>query len=360
MKRILALSLSAFLVLGLLLTGCAGGAAAPTPTASPNVTVEPTPPATPASTVQPTADARPIVNLAVLSGPTGIGAAKLMADDKDGLTVNNYHVTVAAANDEVTAKLINGEVDIAAIATNVAANLYHKSDGAIQIAALNTLGVLHILERGDTIKTMSGLKGKTIYATGQGANPEYVLSYLLKESGLTPGGDVDIVWKTAQEVSTLMLTGEAEVCMLPEPAATALIVKSASDSQTGGQIRAALDLTEEWEAVSPDSILTMGCIVVRTSYAAEHPDIVKNFLTEYAASIDYVKTNADAAAELVAEYGIAPSAPIAKLAIPRCNLVCITGTDVRDDIQGYYEVLYAANPAAIGGSIPDDAFYYIP
>ncbi len=354
MKRTIAFFSAFILVFSLLLSGCGNKGASSSPTPTPTPSAGPSPSATPVSTVQPTADTRPEVSLMVLSGPTGIGAAKLMADNDAGTTANRYSVTVAAANDEVTVKLINGEADIAAIATNMASNLYHKSDGAVQIAALNTLGVLHILERGNTVKTMAGLKGKTVYATGQGANPEYVLNYLLAENGLTPGENVEIVWKTAAEVSALMLSGEAEVCMLPEPAATALIVKS------DAQVRQALDLTEEWEEVSPDSVLTMGCIVVRTEFAKEHSDAVNAFLTEYASSIDYVNGNVKEAAGLVAQYGITASAAIAETAIPRCNLVCITGNDMREGIQGYYEVLYAANPASIGGSIPDDAFYYIP
>lgn len=358
MKRIGTILLSASLLVTLL-SGCFGSA-----TATPTPGTEPTPAPAPtqaAETPTPSGDDRPLVNLMVLSGPTGIGAAKLMADNDAGDTANCYTVTVAATNDEVFAKLTNREADIAALATNVAANLYHKTGGDIQIAALNTLGVLHILERGgSTIKTMAGLKGKTIYATGQGANPEYVLDYLLTENGLDPDKDVEIVWKTAEEVSTLMLSGEAEVCMLPEPAATALIMKSMASSKADASVSAVLDLTKEWEAVSPDSVLTMGCIVVRTAFAKEHADVVDTFLSEYAASINYVRENPEAASELVAQYKITPSAAVAQSAIPRCNLVCITGADVRDDIQGYYEVLYAASPAAIGGSIPDDAFYYIP
>lgn len=358
MKRTIAF-VSALLLLFGLLAGCGGKTASSTPTPAATASAEPSASPTPESTAQPTADTRQEVNLMVLSGPTGIGAAKLMADNDTGTTANRYSVTVAAANDEVTAKLINGEADIAAIATNMASNLYHKSDGTIQIAALNTLGVLHILERGNTIKSMAGLEGKTVYAVGQGANPEYVLNYLLTENGLTPGEDVEIVWKTASEVSALMLGGQADVCMLPEPAATALIFQSMLSSKSNAVVRAALDLTEEWEDVSPDSVLTMGCIVVRTEFAKEHADAVNAFLAEYAASIDYVNNNVEEAAELVARYGITANAAIAVEAIPRCNLVCITGSDMREGIQGYYEVLYAANPASIGGSIPDDAFYYI-
>jgi NitT/TauT family transport system substrate-binding protein len=352
MKRNFAI-LTSLVVLAGLLSGCFGQAAAtPSPTAT-----QPQQTATP----EPTASSdRPEVNFTVLIGPTGVGAAKLMADNDAGNTANDYHFTVASTNDEVVAKLASGETDIAAIATNVAANLYHKTDGDVQIAAINTLGVLHILERGTTLKTMAGLKGKTIYTTGQGANPEYVLNYLLAQNGLTPGKDVTIVWKSAEEVSALMLSQEADVCMLPEPAATALVMKSLTSSKSNAAVRKAIDLSQEWEDVSTDSVLTMGCVVVRTAFAKEHHDVVSAFLEEYAASIDYVRNNAEPASALVAQYGITASAAIAQSSIPGCNLTCITGTDVRDDIQGYYEVLYAANPASIGGSIPDDAFYFIP
>ncbi|MPM48683.1 hypothetical protein SDC9_95409 [bioreactor metagenome] len=352
MKKFFALTLALLLVLGL--AACGGPAAAsPSPSVAPTETPAPTPTADP--------NVRTRVNLMVLSGPTGVGAAKLLADNDAGLTVNDYTVTVAAANDEITAKLISGEADIAALATNVASNLYHKTGGAIQIAALNTLGVLHILERGGpTVRTMAGLKGKTLYAVGQGANPEYVLNYLLTQNGLDPAKDVEIVWKTAEEVTALMLSGEAKLCMLPEPAATALVAKAKASGQADAAVSRVLDLTEEWQEVTDESVLTMGCMVVRTQFAKENPAAVNAFLTEYAASIDYVTGNVEEAAELVAQYKIAPSAAIAQQAIPGCNLVCITGEEVRDRIQGYYEVLYAANPASIGGSIPDDAFYYLP
>ncbi len=342
MKRIRAAFPAVVLIMALL-TGCFGNSA-PSPAPPDSSGAPSAPPA-----------AETDVNLAVLRGPTGIGAAKLMADNDAGTSTLRYDVTIASANDEITAKLINGEVDIAALATNVASNLYHKTDGAVQIAAVNTLGVLHVLERGNTFRTIAGLRGKTIYSAGQGANPEYVLYYLLRENGLIPGEDVEIVWKTAEEISALMLSGDADVCMLPEPAATALLSKSSD-----GAIRAALDLSEEWTEVSGGSFLTMGCLVVRTAFAEQHPGLMESFLSEYAASIEYVNDSAGDAAELIAGYGLTPSAEIARLSIPRCNLVCITGADSRNALQSYYEVLYAANPDSIGGGIPDDAFYYIP
>ena len=333
---------SALLAAALLVALAAGcnGSADPTP--------EPTP-----TPVEPTPAEKTEVNFAVLSGPTGVGAAKLLADNDAGTTANHYNVTIAAQNEELTGKLTSGDLDIAALATNVAANLYQKSNGAIQIAALNTLGVLYVLENGDSISSVADLAGKTIYTTGQGANPEFVLNYILQQNGLTPGEDVTIEFKTAEEVSAMMIGGQAEVCMMPVPAATTILSKNAD-------VRKALDITQEWDKVAEQGVLTMGCIVVRTAFAQEHPEAVNAFLEEYAASIDYVKENVAEASELVAQYGITGSAAIAQQAIPDCNLVCITGEAVREEIAEYYEMLYAANPDSIGGAMPDDAFYYIP
>ena len=296
--------------------------------------------------------------LMVLSGPTGVGAAKLMADDQQAAAGDRLLASaqVAAANDEVTAALLNVEepVDIAAIATNVAANLYNKSQGAIQVLAVNTLGVLYILEKGESVQSVADLAGRTIYATGQGANPEYILNYLLTQNGLDPERDVDIQWMTAQEVSARMASSSDGVCMLPVPAATALMLQD-----TG--VREALDLSAEWDEVS-GSPLVMGCVVARRAYVEEHPEQVEAFLTAYEQSIAYMSDpdNLEQGAELVAELNITASAGVAQAAIPQCNLTYLEGTQMRQALQSYYEVLYTADPAAIGGANPDDAFYYIP
>lgn len=356
MKRVLPL----FLIFALLLCACgskesAAESVSPSSSESPSEVPSEAPSEEPSEA--PSETPAQEINLAVLSGPTGVGAAKLLSDNDAGTTMNRYNVTVAADNQQVSAGLINGEFDIAAVATNVASNLYHKTEGGVQIAAINTLGVLYILGKGidDTLdaSSMASLKGRTVYATGQGANPEYVLNYLLAENGVQPS-EVDIQWMAAEEVTASMLQAEGEaICMLPVPAATALIAKSE------GNIQAIFDLSAEWDALYNGSQLTMGCVVVNTQFAAENPGAVENFLEEYQASIEYVKANPEEMAQTVADLGIAPSAAIAQKAIPQCNLTFLAGEDMRDAIQGYYEVLYAADPASIGGSIPDDGFYYM-
>ena len=295
------------------------------------------------------------VNFMALSGPTGVGAAYLMkyysAETSPADCPVALNSTVVADNKEVTDALVNGTADIAAVATNVAANLAAKTDGGIQVLAVNTLGVLYILEKGDSVQSMADLAGKTVYATGQGANPEYVLNYLLTENGVDPA-EVDIQWKTADEVAALMASGEAEVCMLPVPAATGVLMKNEN-------VREALDLSAEWDALQNGSRLTMTTIVARTEFIQENPQAVEAFLADYEASVDYVNGDPASASELVARYEITPSAKIAELAIPKCALVCITGADqIKGVIQGYYEVLWQANPQSIGGGIPDDGFYY--
>lgn len=292
------------------------------------------------------------VNIAVLSGPTGIGAVGLMEANDAGETVNHYNFTVTAANDEVVAGLSNGDYDIAALATNVASNLYNKTSGGVQICALNTYGVLYILEKGDTIQSMSDLAGKTIYATGQGANPEYVLNYLLTENGLTPGEDVDVEFMDSETLMTQMAAGAYEVCMLPVPAVTSVLIQNP-------EVRVALDLTDEWNKVTDEGVLTMGCIVVRTEFAQENPEAVKAFLEEYAASIESVQSDVEHASQLCETYGIVAKAAVAAKAIPDCNLCCVTGADIQPAIEPYYNVLYAANPDSIGGALPGEDFYFV-
>lgn len=289
----------------------------------------------------------------VLSGPTGVGAAKLMADNEAAESYDKVAAssTVEADNQAVSSALINGDVDIAAVATNVAANLYNQSEGAVQVLAVNTLGVLYILEKGDTVTSMADLAGKTVYATGEGANPEYVLNYLLTENGVDPA-DVDIQWMTAQEVTAQMVSSEDGICMLPVPAATALMIQDSG-------VREALSLSEEWSTVS-DGELAMGCIVARTDYIEENPQGVEAFLSAYEDSIAYMSDpdNLEEAAELVAQYGITANANIAKAAIPQCNLVCLTGDEMKSVLESYYQVLFDADPTSIGGALPDASFYY--
>lgn len=288
----------------------------------------------------------------VLAGPTGVGAAKLITDYKAGVgDAVIASATVAAENKEVTDALVSGRVDVAAVATNVAANLSSKTDGAIQVLAVNTLGVLYILEKGDSISSMADLAGKTVYATGQGANPEFILSHLLQENGVDPS-KVDIQWMTAQEVSAKMASSESAICMLPVPAATALMIQDSG-------VRQALSLSDEWDMLG-DGALAQGCIVARTQYIEENPQGVENFLDAYAQSIAYMKdeNNRDEAAQLVAQCEITPNAKVALQAIPQCNLTYIAGNEMQDMLESYYQVLYQFDAASIGGAMPYDSFYY--
>ena len=295
------------------------------------------------------------VNFMALSGPTGVGAAYLMkyysAETSPADCPVALNSTVAADNKEVTDALVNGTADIAAVATNVAANLAAKTDGGIQVLAVNTLGVLYILEKGDSVQSMADLAGKTVYATGQGANPEYVLNYLLTQNGVDPS-QVDIQWMTAQEVTAQMASGDSAICMLPVPAATALMMKDQS-------VRQALSLSDGWDKLGQGS-LAMGCVVGRTQFIEEHPETVDAFLDLYGDSITFMSDEhgVAGAAALVGELGITANEQIAQKAIPQCNLTFLTGADMKATLEEYYQVLFQADPASIGGSMPYDAFYY--
>ena len=347
MKKLLSMLLVVAMVTSLFV-GC-GQKTEPT-VAAPETTAAPAETAAPTTEAPETTPQAPeeLPRLMVMSGPTGVGAAKLLYDGAGTVIASGE---VVEDNEAVKNALVSGEVDIAAIATNMAATLNNKLGGRLQVLAVNTLGVLYILEKGNTIASMADLKGKTLYATGQGANPEYVLNYLLTQNGVEPT-EVNIEWLTGQEIIAKMASGASGICMLPVPAATTLMMKNET-------VRQALSLSEEWDKLG-NGALTQGCIVARTEYVEQNPNAVEAFLAAYEESITYMNdeaARADAAA-IVAEFGITANDKIAMKAIPQCNLVCVRGQEMKNMLLSFYDVLYQANPASVGGAMPADGFYY--
>lgn len=285
------------------------------------------------------------VNIGVLKGPTGMGAAWLMDQNEQGLSANSYNFTIAGAPDVLTGQLISGDMDMAALPTNAISTLYNKTEGKITVLGVNALGVLYVLENGDRINSVSDLEGKTILASGQGSTAEYVLNYILEQNGVS----AEIFWASEHsEAATLALSGEYDIVMLPEPFVTTVTTKN-------GSFRVALDLTREWEALGGGE-LTMGGIAVRTEFLEAHPDAVKAFVKEYANSVAFTNAQPADAAKLIAKYEIAAE-EIAKNAIPRCNIVWLHGENYKAKLKNFLGVVYEANPAGIGGKMPGDDFY---
>ncbi|MBQ6847957.1 MAG: ABC transporter substrate-binding protein [Clostridia bacterium] len=290
-------------------------------------------------------------NVYVLSGPTGIGAANLKAKADKAETVGDYNITVVAQPDEVVSKISKGEADIAAIATNLAAKLYNKTEGEITVLAVNTLGVLNVVTPdGVEITSLADLKGKKIYTTGQGSNPEYIINHLLEKNGIKD--DVTLEFKAeGTELLTVWSTDPTAIIIAPQPVATTLTIQN-----QGAKI--AVDLTKEWDKVNTDSALMMGCVVVRNEFLNNNKATIDKFLEEYKASIESANTDIDGTAALCETYGIIPKAPIAKKAIPNCNLTYVDGKEMKTKLSGYLNVLFAADMTAVGGKLPTDGFYY--
>ena len=289
----------------------------------------------------------------MLSGPTGIGAMNLWAAADAGETANTYHITMPGANDEVVAALSNGQADIAAVATNLAATLYNKTDGGVTVLAVNTLGVLSLLGCGGEADAISDLAGKTIYAPGQGANPEYILRYVLQGNGLDPDRDVTLRFVgEGSELLTVWQTDPEAVILAPQPVATSILMQNEN-------ARTLFDMTEEWDRISGgESTLMMGCVIVRNTFLQEHPDAVTLFLQEYAASIEKAQADAAGTAALCEQYGLIPKAALAEKALPYCGLTFVTGAEMKTGLSGYLQVMFDADPRSVGGAMPDDGFYY--
>ncbi len=285
------------------------------------------------------------IRIAALKGPTGMGMVKLA----DKQNYPNYTVSIEASPDALNPRIISGEVDVAAVPVNLASVLYNKLDGDISVLAVSTLGVLYVVEAGSEVNSVADLAGKTVYATGQGATPEYILNYLLDKNGVAGSVEVNYVGEHAA-LATMLADGSAEIGMLPEPNVTTTLAGN-------DNLRIALNLTEEWNKVCSTE-LVQGVVIARKSFVNEHPEAIEQFLREYEKSSAFVNENIDEAAKLIVDVGILGNAEIAKKAIPNCNISFSKGEAMHKAVEGMLAVLFEANPKSIGGKLPDKDFYY--
>lgn len=285
------------------------------------------------------------IRIAALKGPTGMGMVKLA----DKQNYPNYTVSIEASPDALNPRIISGEVDVAAVPVNLASVLYNKLDGDISVLAVSTLGVLYVVEAGSEMNSVADLAGKTVYATGQGATPEYILNYLLDKNGVAGSVEVNYVGEHAA-LATMLADGSAEIGMLPEPNVTSTLAGN-------DNLRIALNLTEEWNKVCSTE-LVQGVVIARKSFVNEHPEAIEQFLREYEKSSAFVNENIDEAAKLIVDVGILGNVEIAKKAIPNCNISFSKGEAMHKAVEGMLAVLFEANPKSIGGKLPDKDFYY--
>lgn len=289
-------------------------------------------------------------NVFTLNGPTGVGIVSLMDKNEDGKTKLDYNFKTVTTNDEIVGKIMNGEADIAAVATNIASAIYNKTQGKISVLAINTLGVLNLVTKDKNIKTLADLKGKTIYSTGQGANPEFIIKYLLEQNNLKVGTDVKIVFVNSPEALVVKAIKEGSPVIAPQPVATSITLQD-------NDAKIAINLNDEWEKVS-DTALVMGCIIARNEFIEKNPDAVKTFLKEYKNSIEKVNKDPETAGALCEKYGIIAKSAIATKAIPYCNIVYQDGNELKTNLSAYLEFLFDKKPVIIGGALPTDDFYY--
>ncbi len=291
------------------------------------------------------------VSVAALKGPTAMGMVKLMSESEQGsVGGNDYSFQLEGAADAVVPLLVKGDVDIAAIPGNLSSVLYARTNGGIEVVGINTLGVLYIVENGNSVNSVEDLRGRTIYSAGKGATPEYALQYILAANGLEVGKDVYIEWKSEHAECVAALKADPSgVAMLPQPFATTAMMSNPD-------IRIALDLNDIWEE-SVGSVLITGVTVVRRDWRESNPEALTSFLESYKASVDYANSDIDGAAALIGEYGIVPE-KVAKSALPYCQVTLITGEEMKTALSEYLGILYAQNPQSIGGALPGDDFYY--
>lgn len=290
------------------------------------------------------------VRVAALMGPTGMGMAPMMERAEKGELTDELSFLITGAPDDIVAKIVSGEVDIAAAPINLASTLYQRTEGDVVMLAVNTLGVLYVLEAGEEIQAIGDLAGRTLYATGQASTPEYMLSHILTQNGLSGAVTVEYLAEHS-ELAALAAAGEVNLAMLPEPNVTATLMKNPD-------LRVALDLTEEWNRIS-ETEPVQGCIIARRAFVEENPEAIADFLARYGESTAYVNESPKEAAALIEKHGVMASAAAAEKAIPNCNIVCLTGEEMRTAASAMLQVLFEANPKSVGGAMPGDDLYHM-
>ena len=299
---------------------------------------------------KPAQEAAAALRVGALKGPTSMGLVNLRKAAENGELTDTYTFTMVTDASELAASLAAGDVDIALIPANLAAVLYNKkTEKGIEVIDVNTLGVLYCVTGAEGISSVQDLAGKTVYLTGQGTTPEYSLRYLLDQAGVT---DCALEFKSeATEVAALLAADPSCIAVLPQPFATVAMVQN-------GDLKEAFSLSESWDAVSGGSRMVTGVTVVRKAFLQEHPQAVERFLAAHADSAAKASSDPAGTAKLVAEYGIIEKEPVAQKALPKCAVSCITGAEMESALKGYLEVLFRADPASVGGEVPDAGFYY--
>ena len=305
------------------------------------------------SETQPTADKNLDVNIMVLNGTTGFGMAQLMDKNAKGDASLKYSFSVESDASNITAALLNGSADIAALPTNAAANLFNKKADSLRVLAVNTLGVLYVMTaEGVEVTSMADLEGKTVYCPAQ--NPTFIFKAICDKNNINV--TIDNTYAQPADLRAMLVSGQVDIAVLPEPMVT--IAKTAA-AKEGKTLNVALDLTAEWDKVFTPGSLAQGCVVVRKAFADEHPAEVAAFLAEYEASINYVKENPTEAGTMIQEQNIFAQGPVAAMAIPNCNICYMDGADMKDKLSAFYAILFEVAPASIGGAIPGDGLYYV-
>ena len=325
-------------------------------TAAPETTPEETTTAE-VSTEAPGASSGMTLRVGSLKGPTSMGLVSLMDQASKGEAKGNYEFTMVTAADELLTKVISGDLDIALVPANMASILYNKTNHGVNVIDINTLGVLYVVSSDESIQSVADLKGKTLYMTGKGTTPDYVLQYLLSENGLTTD-DVTIEYKSeATEVAAVLKEQEGAIGLLPQPFVTVAMAQNES-------LKMVLDLTKEWEAIQGGTggSLVTGVTICRSELFADPAgaEAIDVFLAGHKASAMFAIDNVAETADLVAAAGIIEKAPVAAKAIPYCSITFVDGEMMKSMLDGYLTVLFDQDPASVGGTLPDDAFYYIP
>jgi len=284
------------------------------------------------------------------AGATAISIVKPMKDTQEiGGTKVLYEVV--PSTDLIVARLTAKEADFAIVPVNLAAQLYRKQM-PYSLTSVVTWGNLFIVSS-EELEGWDAMKGQDIYLMGKGLVPDIVFRTLLKENGLDPDKDVNLIYLSgATELAPNFISGKSRISMLPEPSLTTVKMKK-SDTHVY------LDLQEEWKkAFGTDAGYPQAGILVKNDLIKCNPGLVKQYLGILEEGMNWLNENPKDAGAYAEELNLDLPAAVVEKSIPGNNIQHKYISDVKDQLNDFYRVLFDFSPETVGGELPDNGLYY--
>ncbi len=261
--------------------------------------------------------------------------------------------------DQMRALVLSGDVDFIATPTNVAANLYNRG-ADIRLLNVSIWGVLWMVSRDNSLKTLADFKDKEIAMPFRGDMPDIIFSKLAKESGLDPKKDFKLRYvSNPLDAMQLLILRRVDHALLAEPAVSMALRKTQSYPMKiiAPDLYRSVDLQKEWgRLLKRKSSIPQAGMALINKKLDKH--IIQRFIEEYEKATNWCLEYPDEAGKIVAEHIELLTPEAVSDSIKVSQFKHVSANDARVELDYFFNILLESTPAVIGGKLPDDGFFY--